>query len=101
MADVQASHVVYVGRHVQGPFTLEDGTVYDATPDTVAVDGPEHAEELAHLVGLHFEQHGHPDDVEFDEETGHMAQRPFKYDKPAKFKGYKPHPHNKRLTKKG
>lgn len=99
MESVQASTVVVVGPYVRGPFTLNDGTVYDTSPAAVPVASPEHAAELAHLVGLHFKAHGHPDDQEYDPETGLMVQRPFAYQAPEEFKGYKPHADNHRLKK--
>jgi hypothetical protein len=57
---------------VVGEFTLADGTVYDASPDSTVVDSQEHADELMYLIGLHYERHGHP---------RHDRHKPFKMDR--------------------
>lgn len=64
---------LYIGEHVflPGPITgvirLADGTMYDVTPDVIAVL-PEHVGELNHEVGLRYEDEGHP---------AHGADEPF------------------------
>lgn len=95
---VEAAHVVLTGP-IKGRLILADGTPYDVNAYAVPVASPEHAAELAHLIGLHYEAEGHPDDQEFDEESGLMVQRPFVYERPAEFKGYQPHADNRRLKK--
>ncbi len=95
---VEASHVVLTGP-IKGRITLADGTPYDVNAYAVPVESPEHAAELAHLVSLHYEAEGHPDDIEYDEESGDMVQRPFVYERSDEFKGYKPHADNRRLKK--
>jgi len=72
-------HVVLTGP-IKGRVTLEDGTVYDVSPEVIEVPDQAHAAEVAHLIGLRHAEDGHPDDVELDEETGRMVQRPFVYD---------------------
>lgn len=51
-------HVLLTGPAV-GQMAVSDGTVYDVTPDAIEVD-PDHAGELAHLIGVHLEDVGHP-----------------------------------------
>lgn len=97
---VQAPHVVLTGP-IKGRLFLADGTPYDVSDYAVPVESPEHAAELAHLIGLHYEAEGHPDDVEWDEDEGALVQRPFVYDKPPEFADYEPHADNTRLNVEG
>jgi len=53
-------HVVITGK-AYGPVTTSDGTVYDVSDQVIEVAGPEHAGEVAHLIGLIHEERGHPD----------------------------------------
>lgn len=71
-------HVVLTGP-IRGNLTLADGTMVDVTPPVVEVAGPEQAAEINTLIGQHWEATGHPDDVEWDEETQTLIQRPFVY----------------------
>lgn len=87
------THAVLTGP-ITGLLTLADGTVVNVTPAVVEVADQEQAHELAFLIGEHWVKHGHPDDVDIDDEDGTPVQRPFfhdhdpKFDKhPAKFKG--------------
>lgn len=52
------THAVATGP-ITGTITVADGTTYDVTPYFVVVD-PAHADELADLIGRHYEEHGHP-----------------------------------------
>lgn len=86
------AHVVLTGP-ITGLVTLKDGTVLNVTPAAVEVTGQEQADELSFLIGEHWVEHGHPDDIDEDED-GNPVQRPFvhqhdkKFDKhPSKFKG--------------
>lgn len=69
-------HVVLTGP-VDRSFTLADGRVYDCAPLQVDVDSAEHAAELAHLIGQHYEAAGHPALVD---ENG--VQQPFRHTRP-------------------
>lgn len=60
-------HVVLTGP-IATNITLSDGTVVDCRAAVVEVPSPEHAAELAHLIGLHYEENGHP---------SHSADEPF------------------------
>lgn len=51
-------HVVLTGP-ITGMITLDDGTVYDVTAPGVEVPD-EHAAELAHKIGQHYSENGHP-----------------------------------------
>jgi hypothetical protein len=53
-------HVVVTGP-AYGPVTTSDGTVYDVSDQVIEVAGPEHAGEVAHLIGVLHEERGHPD----------------------------------------
>lgn len=64
------------GNQVQ----LEDGTVVDTGPEVIYLDTLEQVAEVAHQIGLGHAKHGHPDDVEVDEKSGKLVQRPFEYD---------------------
>lgn len=75
-------HVVLTGP-ISGTVELEDGTVYDVTPGAVEID-PAHADEVSFLIGEHWVQHGHPDDVETLDD-GSKVQRPFEHQHPEKF----------------
>jgi len=72
-------HIVKTGP-IRGFVTLEDGTVYDINDEWIEVASPDHGAEVAHLIALRHVEDGHPHDVELDEETGRMVQRPFVYD---------------------
>lgn len=52
-------HAFMTGK-VYGTFTVPDGTAYDVSEPWIEVR-PEHAGELSHLIGVHHEEHGHPD----------------------------------------
>lgn len=43
-------HVVLLGPAGGGPVTLEDGTVYDTTPEVIEVASPEHGAEIVNLI---------------------------------------------------
>jgi hypothetical protein len=66
-------HVVFVGPHIDGHVETVDGTRYNITPLVVEVASPEHAAEVAHLIGKRFEVEGHPK---------HDAETPFVYTPP-------------------
>jgi hypothetical protein len=68
-------HVVMTGP-ITGSVTLEDGTTYDVTQPFVEVD-PDHAEEVAHLIGQRYADEGHPTDPNYT------------YDAPKKFSAKK------------
>jgi hypothetical protein len=53
-------HVVVTGP-VYGKMTTSDGTEYDVSEQVIEVNSLEHAGELAHQIGVHHEEHGHPD----------------------------------------
>jgi len=53
-------HVVITGK-AYGPVTCPDGTVYDVSEQVIEVASPEHAGEVAHLIGVMHEERGHPD----------------------------------------
>jgi hypothetical protein len=53
-------HVVVTGP-AYGPVTTPDGTVYDVSDQVIEVASPEHAGEVAHLIGALHEERGHPD----------------------------------------
>lgn len=72
-------HVVITGP-VTGIMTLADGTKVNVNDPVVEVDSPEQAAELAHLIGQHWAENGHPHDVEYDDDAGEVVQRPFVYD---------------------
>lgn len=77
-ASIKGEHVVLTGP-ITGTVTLDDGTVVDVTQPVVGVESPERAAEIAHAVGLRYAEEGHPDDIEVDEESGELVQRPFDY----------------------
>jgi len=52
-------HVLITGP-IYGTVTTEDGTDYDVSDHVIEID-PAHAGELAHKIGVHHEEHGHPD----------------------------------------
>ena len=52
-------HALLTGK-VYGNFTMEDGTVYDVSDAIIEID-PKHAGEIAHKIGVHHEENGHPD----------------------------------------
>jgi hypothetical protein len=55
-------HALITGK-VYGNFTMEDGTVYDVSDPVIEID-PKHAGEIAHKIGVHHEENGHPDHKE-------------------------------------
>lgn len=59
-------HAVLTGP-IQATLTLSDGTAVDVTPGLVFVETPEHAAELADLIGEHYARYGHPHHDEGDE----------------------------------
>lgn len=72
-------HALLTGP-IKGPVRLPDGREVDVTPGLIYLDSHEDAAEVAHQIGLHWEQHGHPDDFDIDEATGKRVQRKFDYD---------------------
>lgn len=52
---------VLITGPVFGTFTTSDGTDYDVSEQVIEVQSEEHAGELAHLIGVHHENNGHPD----------------------------------------
>lgn len=89
---VKGQHVLLTGP-IRGTVTKADGSEVDVTPAVIAVDSVEEAEEVSFLIGEHWVENGHPDDVEKDEDDN-VVQRPFEheYDK-SKF-GKHPHKFN-------
>lgn len=90
---ITGEHVLLTGP-IRGPLELEDGTTVDVTPEFVDVGNlsAEQLEELNFLIGEHWVENGHPNDV--DVVDGERIQRQFthdydkKFDKhPKKFKG--------------
>lgn len=61
-------HVVLTGP-ITGSVVCADGTAYDVTPPVVEVQSPEHAAEVADLIGRHHAEHGHPTDKSFTYEA--------------------------------
>lgn len=53
------THLLFTGPIV-GELTTADGTTYDVSPAAIEID-PVHADELAHLIGLHWQANGHPE----------------------------------------
>lgn len=45
---------------VFGVFKTADGTEYDVSENVIEVQSEQHAGELAHQIGIHHEQNGHP-----------------------------------------
>lgn len=94
---VEGTHVVLTGKF-EGVVETEDGYTVDATPPFIVVDSLEHAEEIGFIIGEHWVENGHPDDIDVEvDKDGNEAlvQRPFEhvYDKkkfgkhPKKFAG--------------
>jgi hypothetical protein len=52
--------VVITGK-AYGPVTTSDGVTYDVSEPVIEVASPEHAGEVAHLIGVVHEERGHPD----------------------------------------
>jgi hypothetical protein len=88
-AIVSSGHVLLTGP-VVGTVTKRDGTVIDVTPTVIEVADQAEADEVSHLLGLHYAAVGHPDDIELDDESGEMVQRPFVYQAPPEFADYTP-----------
>ncbi len=57
-------HVVLVGP-ISGPVTLDDGEVVDVSPVAVLARDGKHADRIAHAVGQHYADNGHPSDPDF------------------------------------
>ena len=57
------THVILTGP-ITGTVTLADGTVVDVT-DPVIEAPPERHGEIAHLIGLRYQNEGHPNDPAF------------------------------------
>lgn len=53
------THLLGTGP-IQADLTTSDGTVYDVRPEVIEVASKDHADELAHLIGLHYQANGHP-----------------------------------------
>lgn len=65
-------------RRFGNSVTLDDGTVVDTSAPLISAESAEQAAEIAHKIALGHVEHGHPDDVDF--EDGAPVQRPFEYD---------------------
>lgn len=52
---------VVVTGPIKGTVTTRDGVTYDVTEPVVAVRDLDHAHEVAHLIGVRYEDEGHPD----------------------------------------
>lgn len=84
------SHVVLTGP-IKGLLTLADGTVVNVSPDRIEVDSLEKAQEVAFLIGEHWVENGHPDDIdiEVDDDGNEVpVQRPFFHDCDDKFEDH-------------
>jgi hypothetical protein len=57
-------HVVYVGRAINGSVKVGNKTV-DLGEDYVVADSEEHAAEIAHAIGEHLAENGHPTDPSY------------------------------------
>lgn len=80
---VTGTHVVITGP-LTGTVQLEDGSIVDVTANEIEVDSPEKAAEVAHLVSLRYQDEGHPNLRELDDDPesetyGQLVQRPFVY----------------------
>lgn len=73
MEFVSDGHVVLTPAHLTGHVEVGDGTRYNVTPNVIEVASPEHAAEVAHLIGQRVENEGHP---------GHDTDNPFVYTAP-------------------
>jgi hypothetical protein len=58
-AYVSDGHVVLTGP-IQGTVTMADGTVVDVSAPIIEVPSPEHADEIADLIGQRYAAEGHP-----------------------------------------
>ena len=87
-ASIKASGHVLLTGPITGTVTLDDGTVVDVTQPVIAVDDAR-AAEIADKIGRRYAEEGHPDDIEVDEETGELVQRPFDYQPPTSAKNRK------------
>lgn len=74
---------------ISGAITLADGRQVDVSGPVAVVDTQDEADEVAHLVSMHYVEFGHPEHTEIDPVTGERTQKPFVYDSPAKFDNYK------------
>jgi hypothetical protein len=52
--------VVVTGK-AYGPVTTSDGATYDVSDSVIEVASPEHAGEVSHMIGVMYEERGHPD----------------------------------------
>lgn len=57
-------HAVLTGP-ITGTVTLSDGTEVDVSPEVVYVATVEAAEQVAHAVGQHYADAGHPTDPNY------------------------------------
>ena len=60
--DAGPDGIVLMTGPVNGPLTLPDGTVYDVTDPYIEVASEEHAGLVSHLMGMRYEERGHPKD---------------------------------------
>lgn len=92
MADAPLQHALITGP-VTGILTLADGTQVNVTPTVIEVTSLEQAEEISFIIGEHFVEHGHPDDIDtvpIENEDGvvvdqELIQRPFVHEHDPKF----------------
>ena len=80
---VSDGHVVVTGP-ARGAVTLEDGTTYDVSADVIEVESPDHAEEVADLIGRKFEAEGHPDHAKIHP-PDHPEYVPFRHTPSGRF----------------
>ncbi len=80
----EAGEHLFVPGPVTGLMTLADGTKVNVTPDVILVADEAQAVELNDLIGRHWVEVGHPDDIDtlVDPETGAQVavQRPFVFE---------------------
>ena len=68
-ASVEGEHVVLTGP-ITGTVTLEDGTRVDVSAPVVVVESQERAAEVAHAIGLHWQQpeNVHPQQIDITDD---------------------------------